>query len=177
MTTTALACLLLVGCTDDPVGPVDGDVTTPTATVSPPPTAPTPPPLPEAAKEETTEGAIAFVEHYIDLLNYAANTGDVALLQSASRDCDGCTKYIDNYKETYQRGGYFEDPGWSLVAPFADREGLDVVVVSEVTAPAVTYVPSPGAQPTRGSNQTYSLRFVLSEGSESWVVTSFSGES
>ena len=35
------------------------------------------PELPEAAKEKTPEGAVAFTEFYVELMNYTSTTNDV----------------------------------------------------------------------------------------------------
>ncbi len=68
-----LAVLLTLGaCASDPE-PKEPKRTATSAT----PTA-TPPTMPAQAKEDSPEGAAAFVKHYIDVFNYASNTGDVA---------------------------------------------------------------------------------------------------
>ncbi|MFY0408291.1 DUF6318 family protein [Solicola sp. PLA-1-18] len=176
VTTAALACVLLAGCTDDPVGPVDGDTSAPTTSASPTPTGPTPPPLPDAAKADTADGAVAFVQYYIKLLNYAANTGDVAPLRSTSRNCTGCETYADGYEKIYAAGGNLNSPGWQPVSPIGRVEGDRVTVVTEVKAGAVTSVPSAGASPQLGSDATYSLRFQVERVGDAWRVVVFQGE-
>lgn len=81
---------------------------TPTPTPSPTPT-PTPsykpadasgraqnvpvPVLPEEAKAETKEGAIAFASHWFSLLSYAYETGQLAPLEAVtSAGCEPCAK-------------------------------------------------------------------------------------
>ncbi|MET1062966.1 MAG: DUF6318 family protein, partial [Aeromicrobium sp.] len=73
------ALLVLGACSSDPV-PKE-----PAATSSAPatPTA-TPPAMPEQAKQDSPEGAAAFVKHYVDVFNYAASTGDVDELSRLS---------------------------------------------------------------------------------------------
>jgi len=67
-----LVVLLTLGaCSSDPEPKEPRRTTTSTA-----PTA-TPPTMPAQAKQDTPEGAAAFVKHYIDVFNYASNTGDV----------------------------------------------------------------------------------------------------
>ncbi|MFF1384545.1 DUF6318 family protein [Arthrobacter sp. NPDC058288] len=51
------------------------------------------PVLPEAAKAETKEGAIAFAEYWFSLLSYAYETGDLAPLDSVtSPSCGPCDR-------------------------------------------------------------------------------------
>ncbi|WP_332662819.1 DUF6318 family protein, partial [Aeromicrobium sp.] len=91
-----LAALLTLGaCSSDP------EPKEPKRTASATPTA-TPPTMPAQAKEDTPEGAAAFVKHYIDVFNYASNTGDVEeLSRLSSPDCKGCQSYITLYRDTY----------------------------------------------------------------------------
>ena len=96
--------LLLSSCTDDP-GPIEPKPSAPAAT------APSPP---AQVGEGTPEGAAAFVSHYIEVLNFAANTGDVSPLTALSSPrCDGCREYIGLYKDVYAAGGNFEGGEWS----------------------------------------------------------------
>lgn len=51
------------------------------------------PVLPEAAKAETKEGAIAFAKHWFNLLSYGYETGDLKPIDSVtSSDCEPCSK-------------------------------------------------------------------------------------
>lgn len=71
--------------------------------------------MPPQASEDSAEGAAAFVHHYVDVFNYAAATGDVdELTRLSSPDCDGCQRYIDLYRDTYDAGGYFKGGDWKL---------------------------------------------------------------
>ena len=70
-----LALVVVAGCGGDPEPKEPKSV--PTASTTP--TA-TPPTMPAQAKENSPEGAAAFVKHYIDVFNYASNTGDVTEL-------------------------------------------------------------------------------------------------
>jgi len=91
-------------------GPDDPAESTPSST--PAPTAPT---MPEIAHDDSVAGAEAFVSHYIDVLNYAAVTGETDELRRLSADdCSGCAKYIDLFEQTYSDGGYFTGGEWSV---------------------------------------------------------------
>jgi hypothetical protein len=105
-----VALLVLGACSSDPV-PKE-----PAATSSAPatPTA-TPPAMPEQAKQDSPEGAAAFVKHYVDVFNYAASTGDVdELSRLSAATCEGCQSYITLYRKTYDAGGYFKGGEWKI---------------------------------------------------------------
>jgi hypothetical protein len=94
--------MLLASCSDDPE-PIE-----PTASASA--NAPSPP---AQAEQDTPDGAASFVSHYIEVLNYAARTGDVSLLTALSSPrCDGCQEYIALYADVYEAGGKFEGGEW-----------------------------------------------------------------
>jgi hypothetical protein len=85
----AVAALLLVGaCTDDPQ-PIEPKPTDAATTDSL-----TEPHLPGDATEETPKGAVAFVNHWVDVFNYATNTGQVGAFRSLNdRNCKSCRSY------------------------------------------------------------------------------------
>jgi hypothetical protein len=120
-----LVILLTLGaCSSDPQ-PKEPKHTATSAT----PTA-TPPTMPAQAKEDTPEGAAAFVKHYVDVFNYAASTGDVAeLSRLSSPDCEPCTKYADRFKQVYERGDRISVRLWALHA-----DEVEVVGTREVNA-------------------------------------------
>lgn len=142
--------------TDDPEGPVE-------------------PALPTAARAPTRAGAEAFVRYYIDLLNYAANTGDTEPLRAAAKGCSGCDDYVRLYEKTYEAGGWFRDPGWRPFSLISRRETGRVTVLAQVDAPAVIFVKREGAKPQRGHPATYSLRFDVIRTKARWVMTELVG--
>jgi hypothetical protein len=155
-----LAVLLTLGaCSSDPQ-PKEPKRTTTSAT----PTA-TPPTMPAQAKEDTPEGAAAFVKHYIDVFNYAASTGDVEeLSRLSSPDCEGCQSYIKLYRDTYKAGGYFKDEGWDTVRSRAARAANGYTVGLDVRAPQTQYK-TDGRSPVKiGEAGEYSLTLTVSNG-------------
>lgn len=61
--------------------------------------------LPEAAREETKEGAAAFGEYYYKALGEAAHTGDTKDFDSlAAQGCKVCTTTSTNIQEEAQKG-------------------------------------------------------------------------
>jgi hypothetical protein len=105
-----VALLVVAGCAGDP----QPKEPKPSTTVSASPTV-TVPTMPAQAKEDTPSGAAAFVKHYIDVFNYAANTGDVdELSKLSSPKCDGCQSYIREFGSLRAKGKLIVGPLWKL---------------------------------------------------------------
>lgn len=116
-----VAGVLLAGCSEEPPDPVGEPTTSSTSPSHPTPTTAGPsdipteaPPLPEAATKPTRAGARAFIHHYIDLLNYAALTGDVRDFRAAAHDCGGCDDYVRLYRSLYAKGGWIKGREWRI---------------------------------------------------------------
>jgi hypothetical protein len=139
-----------------------------TAPSSPTPTA-TAPSMPDQAKEDSAEGAAAFVTHYVDVLNHASNTGDTTQLERlSSPDCTGCQSYITLYRDTYEAGGYFKGKSWTLSELEPTREDHGWVVFARVAAPPGTYRTEDDAMEIPGESVDTSIGFRVS-GSDSAV--------
>lgn len=98
-----------VGATSEPSPPEDS------ATTSSPVDArgedPGVPELPAEAMEDTETGAEAFVQYYIDLLNYVAMFPRVGLLeQYGSSDCGTCSTFEKNVEEQVQEETFHDGP-------------------------------------------------------------------
>lgn len=120
------------GTTD--AGPPPSPSATPSTSPSASPS-PTAPVMPDAARENTKAGAVAFVRHYVDLINHAQATGDTkALAAVEDRGCDSCRsgrRYLDSVYEN----GRITGGAWSLSTvlgtvrnPATDGYNVDVVV-------------------------------------------------
>ena len=106
----AVAGLVLLGACSDP--DVKEPTPKPTASASP---SLAPPTMPAQAKEDSSEGAAAFVSYWVDVFNYATQTGDVRPLQRASSEtCSGCQRYINKIRQTYAAGGHYRGGAWTL---------------------------------------------------------------
>jgi hypothetical protein len=69
--------------------------------------------MPDTARANTKAGAIAFVRHYIDLINYAQATGDVDPLREAeTSECDSCAKVRQSIEQIYRTGGTITGGAW-----------------------------------------------------------------
>jgi len=61
--------------------------------------------MPAAAKQHTREGAEAFARHFIDVINYAQETGETDAMGSISAPrCESCAQYISDIHEWYSEG-------------------------------------------------------------------------
>ena len=160
------ALLLFTGCAQDqPKEPAPTAKPSPTATV---------PSMPAAAKENTVAGAVAFVEHYIDVFNYASNTGDVKELQKLSDPkCEGCTSYIDLYKKTYADGGYFRGSDWQFSEATVDTRDGALVVFGHISAPSGVYKVRTAANQQAGKTESFDATYLPFHAAIGWQITNF----
>ena len=157
--------LALVGCSDPQPKEPDGPTATPTQVA---------PTLPEAATEDSEEGAVAFVKHYIALLNYASDTGDVERLREASDPkCVGCNSYIELYESTYANGGYFKAPGWMATDLEAATSGETHEIWLDIDARAGVYRVDAMTPEKRAVRDTYKLFLSVKRDSSGWLIAEF----
>lgn len=91
----ALAVLMLPLLTACGEPEVKEPTTSATPSSSPSPTL-TPPTIPAQAKEDSPEGAAAFVRHWVGVFNLAARTGRTDELERLGTNCTGCNSYISS---------------------------------------------------------------------------------
>ena len=160
------ALMLFAGCAQDKVKEPG-----PTSKPSPTVTVPT---MPVAAQENTVAGAVAFVEHYIDVFNYASNTGDVKELQKLSDPaCDGCTGYINLYRKTYADGGYFKNSDWKLSEASAATRNDALVVFGHISAPSGVYKISTATKERTGRSENFDATYLPFHTAGGWQITNF----
>jgi Family of unknown function (DUF6318) len=114
----ALAGLAVIsGCSSDAAPTPAPEPRPSTATPAPTPsTTATPrehaPELPARAHGRSEKAIRAFVAYYIDLVNYAARTGDTRLLRKYSgNECVSCMNLVNLVEDTYNAGGRIESAG------------------------------------------------------------------
>ncbi len=101
--------LALSACGGDPEPQFEAD-TSPT-----PSEVTTSAPAKEAWEEKSDDGAIAFVEHWIDEFNAAVRSGETtALADLSDSSCTTCTNFVTLTDEIYAAGGRVETEGWSI---------------------------------------------------------------
>ena len=126
--TALCAALLLAGCSGDPEPIVPEATGTASASPSASPSASA---APQPWERRTKAGAVAFVEHWVEVFNAAAASGDVGgLRQISSTTCEACQGYAEMIEDLYAQGGRLESDGWSVVqagvAPSGDIANLSV---------------------------------------------------
>ena len=168
----ALLGCILAGCSD---AASDDPTTTPTEspTSSERDVIASVPTLPPAARKDTLKGAEAFIRHYIELRNYASNTGDTKEFRAASDSCSGCDKYAQLYEKTYAKGGFIRSAGWRTVAAQAFDQRTSVAVLVTAAAPRMSFKRTAEDTKEIGRGGRYKLRFELKQHHGRWVVTEF----
>jgi len=121
------------------------------------------PELPDAAMEDSKEGAVAFVRHYVDLINYAQETGDTAALAAASAEqCDECTRVASAISKLYSAGGHIEGGLWRTGRYVTQQvnPSEDWFVAIKISYPSqVAY--TPGKKPRRFAGGSHSFDFQV----------------
>jgi hypothetical protein len=160
------ALLVLGGCSSDPV-PKE-----PAATSATPasPTA-TPPDMPEQAKQDSPEGAAAFVKYYVDVFNYAASTGDVDELSRLSAPtCEGCQSYISLYRKTYDAGGYFKGGEWKISDLELQPGDGETFATTSVVSGGGRFRMSRSGVEKASDRETTKLTFAVHDGSKRQIT-------
>lgn len=164
----ALAAVLLTGCTGAPE-PREPD---PAGSTSPKPSA-TPPPLPEAATQETPDGAASFVDHYLEVLNYAAHTGDTDSLRALSgSECGSCEKYVDVVDATHAAGGAYTGGDWSAGPLSVAMQGDEWRLEGEVTTAKGTF-DNGSDPPVETDPSTVVVAFLVQHIDGEWRMNDF----
>lgn len=166
-TTTAVVVglLVLLGACSQPEVIEPEPAASPTASARPAPT------MPEQAREDSDEGRVAFVAHWIDVFNHAQATGEVDdLRQLSGADCAGCQEYIDLFAKTYDAGGYFKDADLTIERLSFQGPDGQKLIFAEVTADATRYKSSPDGSEEVGQPQDQTLVFEIDDSNGERVV-------
>ncbi len=148
-------------------------------TPSPTPAASTPvvPSLPPEAQQDSRKGAVAFVRHYIELLNYAQATGHVdgvvALSSTACDDCDVITKRL---AKLYQDGGRISGGALAVEEIDARRNAAEngwTLLVRVSSGEQTVYETGDAAPKTLPGGRRSMSFFVVRDGSD-WKVKQWS---
>ncbi len=143
------------------------DTSRKTAGNEPKPSAPT---LPAEAKGDSVNAAEAFVEHYIDLFNYAMTTGDTKAFRAASRGCEGCDNYAALFEKVERAGGSAKSRGWIIQEMSIFPQGRNATVLLNVDSSRILSIPKPRARPTVIPPDSHSLLLVITQEPMGWVA-------
>jgi hypothetical protein len=167
----AVGALGLAGCQANPAPPpLESTSTSPTPSPSPTIAAPA---LPAEAQGTSKAAAKAFVRHWIDVLNYAMNTGDTAeLVDLADRSCSTCEAIANRIEDVYAAGGHLEGSGWRILT-LSYLEGehpKSPLVAAGIEIAPQTAFASPEAAPSQSPRSRGHLDFSLGWKPTGWNV-------
>lgn len=177
--TLAAALLLgsssLASCSDNPAPePLASDTPSATATATATPSPTGAPALPPEARGTTRKSAVAFVRHWVDTLNYSADTLDTKHLRELSAPgCTACEVFAARIEGLAQAGGSIRGQHWRPAT-------LQVLKHQPPNAPAIrtllemarqTVIEEAGGKPQKFSGGSALYTFHLAESGEGWVVS------
>ena len=170
-TTTAVvvALLALLGACQQPEVLEPDPSASPSATTSPAPT------MPAQAREDSDEGAVAFVRYWLDVSNDAARSGSTEALEAVSDDsCEGCRSYIELYEEIHKNGGSLEGGDRRFEeAEVRYSETRPTIVIADLISDAGTETDSAGATPRDVAASRTTVAFELNRLEGGWVMSKF----
>ncbi len=113
---------------------------------------------------------MAFVEHWIDVINYTGETLDTGPLRGLSApSCGPCAGAIEAVERIRRAGGRIENENWTPVEVRAlDRQARNVVATIDI-APTTIYEQR-NAGPTQRDGSRVTYIFVLQQGRNVRVV-------
>lgn len=182
ITTAALLAALLAspvlsGCSGD------GGASTPTPSPTPTSTSPTasptpqPPAMPEAARAHTEAGAIAFVEHYLALINYATASLDVAPVVAASLPgCKGCAAGAEGISRIKRENGTIiggKTTATDMKAQLSQGETRTFATITYKGTSAPETHDLPGTDDVNRAGGNYAGTIILVSATDGWRVAEF----
>lgn len=118
--------------------------------------------------------AEAFYRHYVDLMNYAAQSGKTTELLAASEaGCEGCKEYADFVaKVNVANGGISGDYQEKVkeVSDLSRGDGGRVGGTAMVSVGSYTTKSSPTAKPSVSKAAEYTEEIALSPSDSNWVM-------
>lgn len=173
--------VLSTGCAADEPAPSPPPSTTTTSSPSSATSSPTVavPELPEAATVGDAAGAEAFVRHWVDVLNYAYQTGDTGPLDAITLpDCELCEGNAADIENVYRSGGLLEGGVVTVDlvrSPPPDADGTVIVSTRYAQADLID-VSEEGIRETLRGFPAENAGFVLDYVDGSWFVVGVGGE-
>ena len=153
--------LLLGGCADDEPEPKVPATSSPTSPVAETNT------TPEAWHEQTEDGAVAYAEHWIELLNGARLASETEPLAEASTpECGTCSNYVRLINKWRSNGTTYESKPWTIeqVGVIAS-EHESVQLALRIFRPMEVITQSDGREErNKGTRATYSATFRWFQG-------------
>ena len=131
-------------------------------------------PAKEAWEEKSDDGAIAFVEHWIDEFNLAVSTGDTQTLAELSASaCVTCQNFIDLTDKIYRAGGRVESAGWSVRSLSEPKKSEGGTLISaNFRQPEETIWPTSDSKPDTYSGGPIDYVLTLNWRDKRWQMAS-----
>lgn len=127
---------------------------------------------PEAWEEKSDDGAVAFVEHWIDEFSIAFQTGETSDVEAlATPNCGACAGLTALIDDAYRGGGSIEGEAWTLADARTSGTPPDgqAAVSADIDQPAqVVRVPGESAARTAPGQVTYLFELTWDGG---WLVS------
>jgi hypothetical protein len=124
--------------------------------------------------EDSPDGVATFIEHYVEVFNYASSSGRVKELARLSADsCKGCESYIDLFRSTYDSGGYFRGGEWKLTDYELEVAKRSTIVFVHVDAPAGTTRANGSAPKTSTAPEDSEVLFEVDTSNDEYQVLRF----
>ncbi|MEP7740118.1 DUF6318 family protein [Nocardioides sp. 31GB23] len=167
------AALALAGCGGDDPTPQVADPT-PTASVSASPSASAAVEK-EAWEKKTDDGAVAFVEHWLEVFSTAFQTGEVRELQALhANSCSACAGFEQLISDAWDSGGSIEGAAWtaSSLAPSQNPPDGKAAISVTVEQPKQVILESDGTKqqtPAGSADYLFELNWTGGE----WQVANF----
>jgi hypothetical protein len=168
----ALVLLLVAGCGGDPK---PKSLPSPKASPSPSASASaTPPLLPDLARQNTRAGAIAFVKHYVNVLNFVTFNGNVEAARVLDAGhCTSCNRMLGAIDSIYTKGGHVAGGAWTptVVSDVRNPSRKGWTVDAKVSYGPQEVTRSANAQPQKYTGGGRVLTFILTFSPEGWKVS------
>lgn len=127
--------------------------------------------MPAEAKGTSRKAAVAFVRHYVEMLNHAASGGSTDWLAERSPECTACSAIVKLIDEVYARRGRIVTNGWSVEAAQLLRTGSGPTQVRIMVESTPQVFRVPGEKPQRFSGGPSVKTFTLESSKRGWQVT------
>ena len=149
--------------------PVTGDETEETAE----PEAAIPPEMPDEAKEQTQEGAMAFAEHFVDVVNYTGVEPTGGLIADLStNECETCSNLEETVVYSEENREVLPEDAWTVGKPpeVLVFDGSQAVVRLTVDEAELPVLDTSGAEVDRTVGGTFQMALDLRWNDDGWVV-------
>lgn len=129
-----------------------------------------PPEMPDEAKEQTEEGAEAFVEHYLDMLNYTGQHPQTGHLEPLGAEgCKSCRNYEDNVETLVEQGQRNDGPALTISGTNGIGSSATTIVLADIEQLDYDVLDTSGDKVRSYESRSGQLKFTL-EPAEPWLV-------